>query len=326
MAVPEAVRARYGRDKGAIDALHGYVKETLAPWCDERDYGFSSRPKKEASVAEKLETGRYSTWLQLDDLVAATIVVPTRAHEETVITKLDAVFAHGSTRGRGSVQQAPDVFRFDSTRWYGRVPKRPEVKLEARCFDLLFEVQIQTAFENAWVRVTHDLVYKGQSVDWAKQRLAAQLKATVEQLDLLIDTFEASASEIPLASDPRTDAQAFAIDKFASLVDDNSIDTSVAPESWKRFGECVFELARRQTRNADEAKKLVKDLVTELAAEIRGERFQIALSGSLFQAVIAHNVAVRGESALERFPIVWSQELNEFYGVRRPDNSIDLDN
>ena len=42
----------------------------------------------------------------------------------------------------------------------------------------------------------HGLAYKTDEVDWKRKRIAAQIKAMVEQLDQLIVSFEAAASPV----------------------------------------------------------------------------------------------------------------------------------
>src|SRR5262249_31966358 len=158
-------------DLPSLEALQKYVAATLAPWCRDRAYPFDGRVKTAESVAEKIETGRFSRWSDLDDLVGFSIVVPTVAHEPAVLEMRGTRF-RGSppVRARGSTKKAPDVFRFEATRWYGRVRDDPPPPLDERGVAALFEVQVRTAFEHAWSTVTHDLVYKGQSVDWRHKR------------------------------------------------------------------------------------------------------------------------------------------------------------
>ena len=85
----------------------------------------------------------------------------------------------------------------DASRFYGRL--RPSAaERDPRIDGIQFEIQVQTAFEHAWVAVTHDGVYKGGVVDWRRQRLAASLKAAVEQIDLMVVGFENVVGEIAL--------------------------------------------------------------------------------------------------------------------------------
>jgi ppGpp synthetase/RelA/SpoT-type nucleotidyltranferase len=280
------------------------------------------RVKSLGAVGEKLETGRYRSWEKLDDLVGFTVVVPTASHEPAVLTKLGTVFEKKDVKGRGTAQKAPEIFRFDATRWYGCV--REGAELDARAGELIFEVQIKTAFEHAWSTVTHDLVYKGQQVDWRSKRLAAQLKALVEQIDFLVNQFEVAAANIEPSSDPATDSQTGITAICRELLAEGNLPESLEPESWQRFAECVFALIRRQTRNNFEAARRATTSIEKFAAAVRNGDFLPATSGSLFQCVVAYVVASEGEGALDDFPIAESTELVDLYGISVP-CKLDLD-
>jgi hypothetical protein len=278
-------------------------------------------------VSEKLGTGRYQRWSELDDLLAYTIVVPAVSHEAKVVEWLDTVFNCVGKRGRASGPKAPDVFRFDATRWYGTVAGDPTPPgLSEEDLAVAFEVQIRTAFDDAWASVTHALVYKGRDVDWRQKRLAAQLKAVVEQVDVLIDTFEASASDIPEWRDWRTDAQAEVVRVVGQLVHDGVLDEQLEPESWQRFAESVFELSRRYAgfRDKDSA-AFVHELMDGFDDEIRSGKFAVASSASLVHAVVVFALRHHGEKGPKRFPLVWDDDLRGLYGGIKPPAVIDLD-
>lgn len=314
MAVPQAVRDRFEQDATAAGAVYGYVRPTLARFCDDHRYALSGRPKELESLAEKLESGRYPTWDELDDRVAFTIVVPTSSHESQVVEFLESVFDITLVRGRDSVAKPPDVFRFDATRCYGRVSKtEPEPDLEPRAFDILFEIQIKTAFENAWSVVTHDLVYKSDDVSWTKRRLAAQLKAMVEQIDSLVDNFERVAGDVPGTSDYETEAMTEALTVLLKLSEDGLIDAALLPGSWSRLAENLLGVATSSVRSRGRrAADKLRSIITSFDAQVRDGSFEPSLSGSLFQAVVAQQILDGLE--LPDFPLVGGAEL-DLYGV-----------
>src|ERR1035438_1489076 len=181
---PEAVRQAYDRVVPLLADVRRYVRETLDPFAKDRGYIFLDRTKDVSSLSEKLESGRFPSWSRLDDLYGCTIVVPVSSHESAVLVKLNASFEAVEVRSRSSAKKAPDVFRFDGVRWYGKISEEAALVRQPGVGDIIFEVQVITAFEYAWKTVTHDLVYKGEDVDWKKKRLAAQLKAAVEQIEI----------------------------------------------------------------------------------------------------------------------------------------------
>lgn len=292
------------------------MRSSVAGFCRRHRYGLEWRTKGIESLSEKLETGRFKNWDDVDDLVAFTVVVPTASHEPDVLAFIGSVFDLVLVRGRDQLAKPPDVFRFDATRCYCRIPRvEPQPDLEPRAFELTFEVQVKTAFEHAWSVVTHDLVYKTDDVSWAKRRLAAQLKAMVEQIDALVDNFERVAGDVPGTSDPETDALAEALELLTALHAEGLIDESFAPASWSRLAENLLRLAASivKSRGPRAAEKL-REMVRGFDEQVRSGAFQPALTGSLFQAVVAQQ-SRRGED-LSRFALVASTELVDIYGIR----------
>lgn len=326
MAIPVGVSTRFETAVPSLERLESYVKSTIDTICESDGYEYTGRKKLRGSVAEKLDTGRVPSWSALDDLLAYTIVVPTRSHEPGVIAKLDAAFDRTRVASRDQVQTAPDVFRFDATRWYGAVRKQPPPPgLLDEDLPLIFEVQIHTAFEHAWTAVTHSLVYKGDRANWQEQRLASQLKASVEQIDLLIDTFEGSAKEIPQGHHGLTDAQTKAREIFASLEEDGFLD-AVVPESWQRLIESASQLVRNPGRSAYKTAEALTKLCEGFDASVRDGTFVIAKSGSLMQALVAYELhRGRKQDDLAGFYVVWDESIAGIYGGDGPPSRVDLD-
>jgi hypothetical protein len=113
--------------------------------------------------------------------------------EEEVLQDVDKYFDIQNIIKRGTKKKAPDVFRFDSTRVIAKIKDYSEAKPVAK---IAFEIQIKSAFEYAWSITTHSLTYKTNKPDWKRDRLAAQLKASVEQLDTLVLGFEDMSNRI----------------------------------------------------------------------------------------------------------------------------------
>src|SRR5262249_6681256 len=121
---------------------------------------------------------------------ACTIAVPLPSDEDLVLEFLRKTFDEVSTKRRLSARKPPDAFRFDNTRLVARLKAPPGLEQTGSIYTINFEVQIKTIFELAWSRTTHALAYKSSRVDWRALRLAAALKASVEQIDLLLSDFE----------------------------------------------------------------------------------------------------------------------------------------
>ncbi len=193
MLYPSVLKRKYDEYKPLVEKVAKKVKQTLSKFCEDRPkYAFISRIKTIESLAEKIETGRFAKWSDLDDLFACTVIIPTLSHEKVVKEFCQKAFKITRIVKRGQNQKSPDIFRFDSTRIYAQLRNNEDIvpDNELSIYKIIFEIQIQSAFEHAWLVSTHDIVYKSSDIDWRKLRLAAQIKATFEQLDMLILAFE----------------------------------------------------------------------------------------------------------------------------------------
>ena len=85
MIYPSILERKYNEYQPFISEVAKRVKETLLNFCDRRGYAFTSRIKSIESLAEKIETGRFKQWSDLDDLFACTIIIPTLSHEQEVL-------------------------------------------------------------------------------------------------------------------------------------------------------------------------------------------------------------------------------------------------
>lgn len=317
MAEPEAVRQAFTRVEPLLGEVQRYVRETLERhYCRRQGYIFIDRQKTVSSLAEKLDGGRVRAWSDLDDLYACTIVVPTAPHEDGVVRKLDASFQRAGFRNRSDVRKAPDVFRFDGARWYGRLHEETAADRQPGVGEQLFEVQVVTAFEYAWIAVTHDLVFKGDDVDWRRLRLAAQLKAAVEQIEVLIAAFDPASTAIQESPWQETAAKGMIVDRCKLLAADGLVPETLLPLSWRRFADNVFSLVRSYEQNPYRMEDEVRTLLNTIDADLRGATpTELPVSGSLFQYVVS--VVARDDTPgnLEKFTVVPSRELTDFYAV-----------
>lgn len=314
---PESLRQAYDRVKPLVDDVARHVGGTLERYCKENGYLFRERTKELTSLVEKLEGGRVKRWSEIDDLYACTIVVPVRDHEDKVLRKLDSSFARKRIRSRAESQKAPDVFRFDGTRWYGTISEAAASERQAGAGDVIFEVQVVTAFEHAWIAVTHDLVYKGDMADWRKQRLAAQLKAAVEQVEVLISAFESASDAILPSPWPETQVKAKIVERFKRLAHDGMLPETILPASWRRFGDNVYTLVKSYEKDVYKVQRAVNKLLETIEADLLGaEPLRLPNSGTLFQYVLSVVDRAETDGSLADFLVVPSRELQDLYEVQ----------
>ena len=285
MITPQRITSRYKAVEPFLGPLRDKVRQTIHVFSDKRGFAVSSRVKTLESLAEKIETGRYRSWSDLDDLVAMTVVVPTLSSEEDVLSFLRTAFDEVEVKLRGSTKKAPEVFRFDSTRFIGRLSSTEGESHRPETANIKFEVQIKSAFEHAWAVTTHALTYKGSAIKWNRLRLTAQLKAAVEQLDLLVLAFEEASLRIDESIWPEIQAREDIATFFRSAVTAGELPEELTPKDWSRFCDNVYHLAngskwggRKQPAEvADGIKTAVKAELVELGKD------KVPMSISLWQ-------------------------------------------
>jgi hypothetical protein len=311
MPVPQAVQRAYDEALPVVRALDGIVRPTIAKWASDNGHFFRARVKTAESLGEKLEGGRVRSWAEIDDLFACMIVIPTPNALDGTIAYLRRTFQERSMRGRGIAQKPPDVFRFDAPRFVGTLQPEEGVERLDGVDQMLFEVQVLTAFEYAWHVATHDEIFKGAVIDWRRARLAAHLKAAVEQADGLITAFDLSVETISVSPHRDTERRARLTEALRSLVDSGGIADALVPGSWARFGENTLALIRSYA-DGDIDQEI--DRLTTAIALLAG-RGDVPVSGSLFQLVVSAVVDLNGVDALQKYVIVDSDELRDIYRI-----------
>ncbi|WP_205679159.1 hypothetical protein, partial [Aquisphaera insulae] len=243
-------------------------------------------------------------------------VIPTLREEGRVLEFLNRAFHTIVVRGRNDTRKAPDVFRFEATRYIGRLRAPEAAVANEPLFLIPFEVQIRSAFEHAWSTTTHALVYKAATVDWKRVRLAAQLKAAVEQLDSLILMFEETVEGIAPRSWPDIAARQMIAEFYAELVKKGRIPSEIAPKDLSRFADNVWNLLKAQYRaRDDEMEAYASKAINVIRIEIEAtSEPQIPRSISLFQYTLG--ILTRGKiigSTLYRFHPLLTPELIALY-------------
>jgi len=242
MIISGSLERSYYSDFPYVEHVGNQVNQTLIPYCEKNFYAYQYRYKDLESVAEKIETGRFSSWDEIDDLFAATIIIPDLNKEDSVVNFLRSIFRVETEKKRGSTLKAPEVFRFDSTRIIAGL--KPIRELREKVYQIKFEIQIRTAFEHAWSAATHSLVYKSDTIDWRAHRLAAQIKAAVENLDMIIAGFSDTHRHITLSQWPSIDYLSRIIEFFNQNELNERIPQEVRPKDQSRFANNLLALIR----------------------------------------------------------------------------------
>src|SRR4051812_20847748 len=84
MTISPILLRRYQDLRPFVEAVADKVGQTVLNYCNHNGYAIISRIKTVDSLAEKIETGRYKKWSDIDDLFGCAIIVPTLLNEEDV--------------------------------------------------------------------------------------------------------------------------------------------------------------------------------------------------------------------------------------------------
>lgn len=242
MMSPNALRIKFEAVFPSLVSIKEGVTSILSSYCEENGFALVSRIKTIDSVVGKIETGRFKTFNDLDDLVGFMLIVPTLNHISSAEEYLMNSFETVTIKRRGGAFKAPDKFRFDSTRLIARLKNQDETNPRSVGYNLCFEIQIRTAFEYAWSIATHDLTYKTDNLSWKRLRLTSQIKATVEQLDMLISGFESINDHITESKDQQLSIQIALTDFFNQKFETGEIPDVIKPQNMNRFSESIIKL------------------------------------------------------------------------------------
>ena len=153
-----------------------------------KNWHYLSRLKAEESFCLKLESGNHKEFI-LEDFFACTLVVENYASINLAIQTIESFLIINRRKPKldGSTHLQPYDFSFDDLRLYCslKIPEHLQEKYH-KFEGLEFELQIKTFLQHAWGIATHDLIYKGDFLDWGASRIAYQTRALLENAELTI--------------------------------------------------------------------------------------------------------------------------------------------
>ena len=231
--------------------------ELLRPFCDENKYLLAHRLKELDSFLEKLETGRFNVD-EIDDIFAVTIIVPTERDVSKCVGAMPSGISIDVTKNTRSRKPEPETFRFDDTICICRLaPRRHDLRSAGDIFDLKFEIQVRTITQHAWSVATHSLAYKAEKVDWRRYRLASQLRAIVEQLDLSYSKFDSLIPGLEKIASKRMVDKSRISEAIDDFFDRGLLHRAVSVDSRARVAETVAAVSSAANVSAS---KLVRQL------------------------------------------------------------------
>lgn len=149
---------------------------------------YESRIKELESYALKLETGRFTEPNKLEDFFGCMLVVENTIEIKKALTLLKPHISVKDRRPKNDkiTHKNSDSFVFDDLRLYATL-KPTAAREKGPINNIVFEIQIKTFLQHAWSIATHDLIYKSNEINWAKQRVAYQVKAMLENAEISIE-------------------------------------------------------------------------------------------------------------------------------------------
>ena len=315
MIIPADIKNKYNFFLPYFKFIHKQLDQTLMNFCHKYLYAYVSRIKEVSSICEKIETGRYSSWNEIDDFIGCAIIIPNLSYENHVIEFLDEAFIKSEIRKKGSTFKSYDVFRFDSTRFIGKL-RQTDDKKSSEIFSIKFEIQIRSAFEHAWSVTTHNLAYKSPNIDWKILRLSAQLKSSVEQLDMIALSAKDVNKQITAYKWPEIDIKIQILKYLKDSFDNEKIPDELKPKDFSRVIDNIYQLVKPNLSiwKSRKWKKEVKELTTNIDLEI--EKMNIdgfPLSLSLYQIIfgILAKKNLIGDNVLKNL-IIYRSEAFDF--------------
>lgn len=287
MIISQQILNKFSEDESQYKLIKNKLDDTLFNFCSFKGFAYLSRVKTVESLAEKLESGRFKNWNEIDDIIAATIIIPNSNYEEDVIEFLLNTFNEILLKKRGGSLKSPELFRFDSTRFIGKL-KRIIGNEKERKFDISFEIQVKTALEHAWAVATHSISYKSNTVDWEMLRLTSQLKASVEQLDMIISGYEEVSKFIVPSNWPDIEFKKEIKILLDSKISKSQIPKELIPKDISRFCENILSLVKKlpyfKRKKMDQIIAEVKKTIADELGSYNDKTFPRSIS--LFQLIL----------------------------------------
>ena len=237
------VNSKLAAEENVLRNIRDRVNEILTPYCEDHDYLYRSRIKSAVSISEKIETGRFEKWSEIDDLFACSIIVIEPKSINHVLKFLRNKFEEVATKQKHSTKKPPSEFRFDATRFYGRIKSDTGVAPDADIRRLTFEVQIPTLLDYSWQKLTRKIAYKQNSVDWKLLRISAHLRANIEQMEIIASNPKRFRNLVPESSWPEIQSKASILNYFREVIESQDKYKAITPESWSRFGDNFYSLS-----------------------------------------------------------------------------------
>lgn len=247
----------------------------------DENWHFVSRLKAEESFALKVEAGICDENLVIDDFFACTVVVrnSTEIAAATKIIEDNFVVVKRRPHSPNQTKSRPTEFQFDDLRMYVRL--RPGYAGASDIHGVVFEIQVKSFLQHAWAIATHDLTYKTDEVNWARFRVASQIRAMLEHAELSIERFDSLASSNIIAKEYQVYVEAHRI--ISALR--KRFNPAALPKDLQRLALAINEALMALGVTADEC---MECLDKDTAAGRGVKELNLSPYSIVLQSVLAH--------------------------------------
>lgn len=191
MKIVQSVQELYNSNHQYFKIIKTKVDDIVKSNKNER-WHYESRIKEIESFSMKVEMARFNKVEIFEDFFASTIVVKNLSEISLAEDFIKKYFNIKFKRPLypNFTHKDSFSFQFDDLRLYVSLKDFDTGELAPNLYDLIFEIQIKTFLQHAWSIATHDLIYKSDKINWAKERIAYQVKASLEQAEVTISGVE----------------------------------------------------------------------------------------------------------------------------------------
>ncbi len=270
--IPAELSVAYATLAHDISALKGRVDPILKAFAEEQDGLYSSRVKSVDSVYEKVVLGHYKQLGDIEDLLAATIVLPSAPVGSKRHVFSESLKGHFNViETRSNRTRMPSQFIYDDLHYILTLKDSP-LLLNKRLLNFPFELQVKSYLQHGWAKAMHNTVYKSPTESWRANRVAAQTKAAVEMVEAAL---VAGEGLLPEEAEQQYDPIDNRVYVCGLLLEWWSGDF---PENRRRLGMFTLNLLQYVGSNLREFKDL---LDTPRARDLKGKK-----SLSIQQAIL----------------------------------------
>ncbi|HLE12827.1 MAG: hypothetical protein A2504_00335 [Bdellovibrionales bacterium RIFOXYD12_FULL_39_22] len=258
MKIPKQISEIYSDLEPKYKLLMANVDDILHSLIKEKNWFYRSRIKRQNSFYQKIETNSQYSVGNYEDFFGCEIIVDTKSEINEAVKLIQDYFMINYQRPKqlDSTSDNPYDFKFSDLRLY--VSKSSPVGMpEKPWYNLVFEIQIKTIFSYSWSKATHDLIYKAGEVSWAKERVAFQVKAMLEQSEYAISNI-AITNDNFFPEHPKFSSQKKLINLFSS-----KWPNELLPDDMRRCTENILKLGLSFRASHHETLQLINNCLTD---------------------------------------------------------------